>query len=85
MNTKERTYLLLGYAPTMMNRNELSCYVCGKTPLSKNEIGLSKKLFGKKTYKFYCLDCLAEQLEVTTEELLDKIEEFKDEGCTLFE
>ena len=60
------------------------CYVCGKTPLTKNEIGLSKKLIGKKTEKFYCIDCLAEYLEVTTEELLAKIEEFKNEGCKLF-
>lgn len=66
-----------------MNKKK-NCYVCGKV-LSKNEIGLSKKLIGKSTDKFYCIDCLAEQLEVTTEELLDKIEEFKDEGCTLFE
>lgn len=61
-----------------------TCYVCGKSPLSKDEIGLTKKLIDKKTLNFYCIDCLAEYLEVTTEELLDKIEEFKEEGCTLF-
>ncbi len=60
------------------------CYVCGKSPLTKNEIGLTKKLIDKKTDKFYCLACLAEYLEVTEEELLAKIEEFKAEGCTLF-
>lgn len=60
------------------------CYVCGKTPLSKDEVGLTKKLIDKKPDKFYCLSCLAEYLEVTEEELQDKIEEFKDEGCTLF-
>lgn len=60
------------------------CYVCGKTPLSKDEVGITKKLIDKKTKNFYCLPCLAEQLEVTEEELLAKIEEFKDEGCTLF-
>lgn len=60
------------------------CYVCGKTPLSKNEIGLTKKLIDKKTDKFYCLSCLADYLEVTEDELLAKIEEFKEEGCTLF-
>ncbi len=59
------------------------CYVCGKE-LSKDEIGLTKKLIDKKTNKFYCLTCLAEYLEVTEEELLAKIEEFKEEGCTLF-
>ena len=61
-----------------------NCYVCGKTGLMKDEIGLTKKLIRKDSSVFYCLDCLAEQLEVTTEELLAKIEEFKEEGCTLF-
>lgn len=65
-------------------RERKTCYVCGKSPLSKDEIGLTKKLIDKKTINFYCIDCLAEYLEVTTEELLDKIEEFKEEGCTLF-
>ena len=63
---------------------EKKCYVCGKSPLSKDEIGLTKKLIDKKTTNFYCLSCLAESLEVTEEALLAKIEEFKEEGCTLF-
>ncbi len=61
-----------------------SCYVCGKSPLSKDEVGVCKKLIDKKTKQFYCLTCLAEQFEVTVEELEAKIEEFKAEGCTLF-
>ena len=65
-------------------KQDSECYVCGKSPLSKNEIGLTKKLLGKKAEKFYCIDCLAERLEVTTDELLAKIEEFKSEGCKLF-
>ena len=60
------------------------CYVCGKSPLSKDEIGITKKLIDKKTTNFYCLMCLAEYFEVDEEELIAKIEEFKDEGCTLF-
>ena len=60
------------------------CFVCGKTPLSKDEVGITKKLIDKKAKVFYCLPCLSEQLEVTEEELLAKIEEFKEEGCTLF-
>lgn len=61
-----------------------TCYVCGKTPLTKDEIGITKKLIDKKTTQFYCVACLAEQLEVSEEELVAKIEEFKEEGCTLF-
>ena len=59
------------------------CYVCEKN-LSKNEIGLTKKLLTKKAKRFYCLDCLAEYLEVDTEFLLEKVEEFKTQGCILF-
>lgn len=61
------------------------CYVCGKVPLTKNEIGLTKKLIDKKAQLYYCLSCLAEYLEVSEEELLEKIEEFKDSGCQLFQ
>jgi len=31
------------------------------------------------------MDCLAGYLDTTVEELMDKIEEFKEEGCKLFE
>ena len=67
-----------------MSKEAKKCYVCDKTPLTKNEIGLTKKLIDKRATSFYCIDCLAEYLEVTTEELEAKIEEFKEEGCTLF-
>lgn len=60
------------------------CYVCGKQKLSKDEIGICKKMIDVKTTRFYCLSCLAEQFEVTEEELLAKIEMFKAEGCKLF-
>ena len=68
-----------------MKISEKRCYVCGKFPLSKDEVGLTKKLMGRQSTQFYCMDCLAEDLEVTTEELQAKIQEFKDEGCTLFQ
>ena len=61
-----------------------NCYVCGKEDLSKNEIGLTKKLLGKNSKRFYCFNCLAEYLEVDTEFLLAKVEEFKEQGCELF-
>ena len=51
----------------------------------RNEIGINKKLLGEDIEKFYCLDCLAEYLEVTPQDILDKIEEFKEDGCKLFE
>lgn len=60
------------------------CYMCGKEALSKNEVGLTKKLLDKDSKRFYCFDCLAEYLEVDAEFLLAKVEEFKLQGCTLF-
>lgn len=60
------------------------CIACGKKPLSKDEIGINKKLLGDQVENFYCMDCLADYLEVETQDLLDKIEEFKEEGCKLF-
>ena len=63
----------------------VNCVICGKIKLSKNTIGLNKKLLGDKIENFYCMECLADYLGVTVEELLEKIEEFKDEGCKLFE
>lgn len=60
------------------------CYVCGKDNLNKDEIGLTKKLLNKDAKTYYCLNCLAEYLEVDTELLIEKVEEFKAQGCDLF-
>ena len=46
---------------------------------------MHKKLLGTNIDSFYCMECLADYLGCTVEELLDKIEEFKEEGCKLFE
>lgn len=61
------------------------CIICGQKNLDKNTIGINKKLLGEDIENFYCMDCLAEHLGCTVEELLEKIEEFKEEGCKLFE
>ncbi len=62
----------------------INCVVCGKEHLDNNTIGLNKKLLSKNTKEFYCMECFASYLGCTVEELEDKIEEFKEEGCTLF-
>ena len=63
---------------------KIDCIICGKSNLAKDTIGINKKLFGTDIINFYCMECLAEYLGCTVEELLDKIGEFKEEGCTLF-
>ena len=62
-----------------------TCASCGKNLVRKNEIGINKKLLGEKTSAFYCMDCLADYLSVTVQDIEDKIEEFKEQGCKLFE
>lgn len=63
----------------------MNALFAAKKKLDKNTIGINKKLLGKEIENFYCMDCLADYLECTVDDLNDKIEEFKDEGCTLFE
>ncbi len=63
---------------------KVKCIICGKQRLNKDTIGINKKLLGTDIQNYYCMNCLAEYLECSVEELLDKIEEFKEQGCTLF-
>lgn len=62
-----------------------TCVSCGKINLTKNERGINKKLLGENIKRYMCLSCLAEYLEVTPQDIMDKIEEFKENGCKLFE
>lgn len=62
----------------------INCVICGGLNLSKDSISINKKLLGTDIANFYCMDCLAEYLGCTVQELLDKIQDFKDEGCELF-
>ena len=59
------------------------CCECDKI-LSKDEIALNKKLLGKDVKEFMCLECMANHLGCEVEDLLIKIDEFKEQGCTLF-
>lgn len=67
-----------------MKSEEKHCIACGKSDLDKDTIGINKKLIGEKIKKFYCMDCLADYLGCSVQDILDKIEEFKEEGCNLF-
>ena len=63
---------------------KFNCVACSKKNLDKDTVGINKKLLGKDIKNFYCMNCLAEHLSCTAQDLLEKIEEFKEEGCTLF-
>lgn len=64
---------------------EKTCVACGKPISDKDTIGINKKLLGKNIENFYCMDCLADYMGCKVQDILDKIEEFKEEGCHLFE
>ena len=64
--------------------NDKSCFSCGKQHLTKDEVGINKKMLGRDIKQFYCLSCFANYFGVTTDELLAKIDDFKDQGCALF-
>jgi hypothetical protein len=63
---------------------EINCTVCGKKKLDKDTIGINKKILSTEISEFYCLNCFADYLGCTVDDLIDKIEEFRNDGCTLF-
>lgn len=64
-------------------KKEIKCVVCGEN-VEKVSKALCQKLFDRKTKKIMCLSCLSNELEVEESALLEKAEEFKKAGCTLF-
>lgn len=68
----------------MKKGKQYECTSCRKFPLIKDEIGASKKLLGLDTSELYCIDCLAAYLDVTPEDIEEKIQMFKEDGCELF-
>ncbi|GFE60596.1 hypothetical protein [Geobacter sp. AOG2] len=68
-----------------MNRGkQINCAYCAKEKLSKNEIGLNKKLINQQVERMMCMTCMAAYFETTEEELKEMIEGFKRQGCELF-
>ena len=61
-----------------------ACLQCSQ-PVSLDEIGLTKKLINRGTTQYLCFACMAKRFDVTVEDLIRKVEEFREMGCTLFE
>ncbi len=55
------------------------------TPLTRDEIGLTKKLINRGTTEYLCYACMAAHFRVTVEVLRQKVAEFREMGCTLFD
>ena len=69
----------------MASKKIIHCRFCDSA-LPKDVIALNKKIrdIEVKDGIYRWLTCMAEYLECSEEELVDKIEEFKAEGCKLF-
>lgn len=52
--------------------------------LTYEEIGIYKKLINRASKEYMCKNCLAEELNVSTEMIDRKIKQFKEQGCILF-
>ncbi|MDY3928309.1 MAG: hypothetical protein SOZ34_02985 [Clostridia bacterium] len=60
-----------------------NCMKCNRE-LTKDEIGLFKKLVNRGAQKYMCLSCMSEYFDVSETALSKKIEQYKEIGCTLF-
>ena len=79
--------------------NHHQCADCGKLILAtgietegksltfteKDIIGINRKLLGRDITKFYCIPCLCDVMDCDAQAIMDKVEQFKEEGCTLFQ
>lgn len=66
-----------------MSKKRETCIDCG-CELTKDEIALNKKLISLDLKEFRCLGCLSISFDCGVEDLKIKIDEFKEQGCTLF-
>ncbi|MBQ8576576.1 MAG: hypothetical protein IJ449_01205 [Clostridia bacterium] len=59
------------------------CKVCGR-PVTRDEIGLTKKLINRGAVEFFCKTCLSKKFEMTEAECDTLIAHFREAGCHLF-
>ena len=52
--------------------------------LTSDEIGLHKKMINRGSTEFMCITCLAAFYHCEESLLEKKIEQFREQGCTLF-
>lgn len=62
---------------------EKHCALCG-AKLTRDEIGLYKKLVNRGATTFHCKTCLCEEFHMTPKQADDMIANFRAQGCVLF-
>jgi hypothetical protein len=61
-----------------------TCKICGRE-VTRDEIGLTKKLINRGTTEFLCMTCLAKKFDMTETECRTLIDHFREAGCHLFQ
>ena len=59
------------------------CMKCARE-LTGDEIGLHKKMINRGSTEFMCLTCLARYYDCSEDLLIQKMEQFRAQGCMLF-
>ena len=60
------------------------CKRCGAA-ITPDEVGLTKKLINRGCTEYLCFDCMAAHFRVTVALLHEKVAQFREMGCTLFQ
>ena len=60
-----------------------TCMKCGK-PVTRDEKGLTQKFINRGIETYFCMECLAAHIGVSTRLLEEKVKQFREMGCTLF-
>ena len=68
----------------MSSEQAALCKTCGRE-VTRDEIGLTKKLINRGAAEFLCMTCLAKKFDMTEEECETLIAHFRDAGCHLFQ
>lgn len=63
--------------------NVETCIRCG-VPVSGDAQAMTRKLINRGAQQFMCISCLARHFDTDEAEILERMQYFKDMGCTLF-
>jgi len=66
-----------------IDHDQSSSCRCGSS-LQLDVLSLNRKLLGEQSKKLYCLTCMADIFECAVEDVVNKLDAFKREGCRLF-
>jgi hypothetical protein len=64
------------------SNQRFSCHCTASLQL--DVLSLNRKFLGAQSKKLYCLTCMSDLFECAVEDVVNKLDAFKREGCRLF-